>query len=91
MFTNKSKLNYPKPRLLLLTKNYKVLQCLQHIQDIQRYTKDTKYTNVSETNKSQACPNSTYTIGLPSLATITQSTQGSKEVMPPQVGYSKLP
>jgi hypothetical protein len=59
---------------------------IQDIQ-IQRYKDDT---NVSETNKSQACPNSTYTIGLPSLATITQSTQEPRKVMPPQVGYSAL-
>jgi hypothetical protein len=38
-----------------------------------------KYTNVSETNNSQACPNSTYTIGPPSLATITQALKNQKK------------
>jgi hypothetical protein len=52
-------------------------------------TKDTKQ-DVSEIQHiSQACPNSTYSIGPPSLAT-TKSTQESKKVMPPQVGYSTL-
>jgi hypothetical protein len=61
---------------------------------IKPYTKDT--TIYKDTKKCkcsticQACPNSTYSIGLPSLATITKSTQESKKVMPPQVGYSTL-
>ena len=63
-----------------------MLQCLQNTQmdtKIQQIQQD-----VSEIQHiSQACPNSTYSIGPPSLAT-TQSTQESKKVMPPQVGYS---
>jgi hypothetical protein len=74
-----------------ITSTYKKLQSVTMFTTYTKiYKLNTRYTNVSETNKSQACPNSTYTIGLPSLATITQSTQLSKKVMPPQVGYSTL-
>jgi hypothetical protein len=69
----------PQTKITLLTKNYKSVTSLQHIQDIQKiYKSNTRYTNVS-VQICQACPNSTYSIGLPSLATITQSTQGSKK------------
>jgi hypothetical protein len=93
--TKSLQINQVKLPQTKITFTYKELQSVTKFTTCTRDTKiyklNTRYTNVSETNKSQACPNSTYTIGLPSLATITQSTQGSKEVMPPQVGYSKLP
>jgi hypothetical protein len=57
------------------------------------FTKDTtRYKDIKKCKCStigQACPNSTSSIGPPSLAT-TKSTQESKKKMPPQVGYSTL-
>jgi hypothetical protein len=56
------------------------------------YTKDTEIykiqQDVSDSHTSQACPNGTYSIGPPSLATITKALKDPRKVMPPQVGYS---
>jgi hypothetical protein len=67
---------------------YKRILSVTKITPFTKIQQDTKIQrSVSETTISQACPNSTYSIGPPSLAT-TQSTQESKKEMPPQVGYS---
>jgi hypothetical protein len=76
---------------------------LQSLQDLQDY-KDTKDTQIQDIYKiynvqdvqdinnytlGPSMPQVALTpLGLPSLATNHKSTQGSKQVMPPQVGYS---
>jgi hypothetical protein len=58
--------------------------------DIQRYTIDTRYTRDKRIHTlGPSMPQVALTpLGLPSLASNHSSTQGSKQVMPPQVGYS---
>jgi hypothetical protein len=72
---------------------YKIYRLVTNIHQI-----DTRYTKVARCTRNERYNNSHHRpsmpqvaltpLGLPSLAINHKSTQGSKQVMPPQVGYS---
>jgi hypothetical protein len=73
-----------------MIKCYQVYKIYQYTSNRYKIHKFTRYQrNVNNSHPKPSMPQVALTpLGLPSLATNHKSTQGSKQVMPPQVGYS---